>query len=135
MMFAYINIFKPKSIYVSLNYLIDTLNCDGWGNSKKKNCYSPFDVIENPKNKKYKEDIKRIENANLRYPIIITGNTVVDGIHRLTKAYLNDKKKIKAYVFSKKEMNKFLINKKGDCEKVDKLNIYDFIKLFYDKFC
>lgn len=63
------------------------------------------------------------------------GNNVVDGVHRLTKAYLTNQKKIKAYIFTKKEMNKFLINKTIDWNKVDELQTFDFIKLFYERFC
>ena len=135
MMFAYINIYKPKSIYIDIKHLLKTLEYKGWGNPKKNIYYSPLDVIKNLKNKKYKDEIKRIENANFKYPIIMDGNNVVDGVHRLTKAYLTNRKKLKAYVFTKKEMNKFLINKTGDWDKIDKLETFDFIKLFYKRFC
>ena len=135
MMFAYINIYKPKSKYIDVKPLLKTLEYKGWGNPQKNIYYSPLDVIKNPKNKKYKDEIERIEKANMKYPIILDKNNVVDGFHRLTKAYLSNKKKIKAYVFSKKEMNKFLINKTKDWNKIDKLQIFDFIKLFYKKFC
>ena len=60
---------------------------------------------------------------------------IIDGVHRLSKAYLEDNKYIKAYIFDKKLMKKFLINSKGDWNKVDNLQIHEFIKLFYKKFC
>ena len=56
-------------------------------------------------------------------------------MHRLSKAHLNNKKKIKVYLFTKKDMNKFLINKTNDWDKIDKLQIYNYIELFYKKFC
>lgn len=135
MMFAYINIYNPKSISIDIKSILKTLEYKGWGNPKKNIYYSPLDVIKNPNNKKYKDDIERIKKANMNYPIILDGNNVVDGVHRLTNAFLTNRKKIKAYVFTKKEMNKFLINKKGDWDKVDNLQTYDFIKLFHERFC
>ena len=50
---------------------------------------------------------------------------VIDGVHRLSKVYLQDKKHIKAYVFDKKIMKNFLINSRGDWNKVDNLQTYD----------
>jgi disulfide oxidoreductase YuzD len=135
MMFAYINIYKPKSKYVKVKSLLKTLEYKGWGDPIKKIYYSALDVIKNPKKKKYKNEIARIKKANLKFPIIIANNIVVDGVHRLTKAHLSHKEKIKAYVFTNKEMNKFIINRKLDWNKIDELQTYDFIKLFYDRFC
>jgi glutaredoxin len=132
MMFAYINIFTPKYVEVKVNDYIFDLDYKGWGNPEKNISYSPKDVLENPK--KYSEDYLRIKNAELNYPIIIINGNIVDGIHRLTKAYLLNKKNIKAYTFDGKILNKFLINKNGDWNKVNKLNIYDYIELFYKRF-
>lgn len=68
--------------------------------------------------------------------IILTHDkNIVDGIHRLTKAYLLKKSTIKAYIFSKKLMNKFLLNKKGDWKKVDSIPIYVHIEIFFRRFC
>lgn len=74
-------------------------------------------------------------NSNLKYPIIIANNNIVDGVHRLTKAYLENRKYINSYIFNEDLLKKFLINKKLDWNKIDKLNTYDFIELFYKKFC
>lgn len=103
------------------------------GNPEKNFFYSPWDVINNPK--KYKDEMERIEKSNLKYPIIISGNNIIDGVHRLAKSYLNNKKKIKTYIFSNAEMNKFLISRTKDWNKINKLQTYDFIKLFYKRFC
>ena len=134
MMFAYINIYKPSSIFIDVKSLLKTLEYKGWGDPKQNIYYSPFNVIENPKNKIYKDEIKRIKKADLTYPIILNNNHVIDGVHRLTKAYLTKQKKIKAYVFTKRQMNKFLINKTGDWDEVDKLQTHDFIQLCYKRF-
>ena len=95
-----------------------------------------MDVLANPNKKMYKREIERINNANLKFPIIIeeNGHHVVDGVHRLVKASLQKKTKIKAYVFSKEEMKKFLISRKKDWNKIDDLKIYDYITLFHERF-
>ena len=49
-------------------------------------------------------------NSNLKYPIIIIkNNIIVDGMHRLSKAYLLNKKYIKAYIFDNTLLIKKLI--------------------------
>ena len=88
MMFAYINIFKPKYIKVNVKDYLSTLEYNCWGNPKIKKLFSPKNVIDNPK--KHKEDYKRIMNSSLKYPIIIANNNIVDGVHRITKAYLEN---------------------------------------------
>lgn len=126
MMFSYIDIFGPKCQNIEVKKLIKNLEFDSWGGNLEK--YSPLDVLEDPTNKKYVDEIKRIENANLSYPIIVYNNFIVDGVHRLTKSYLLKKKNIKAYVFSSSLMNKFLINNR-------KMKEYDLITLFFQRFC
>ena len=133
MIFAYINLFKPKYIKVNIKDYLSTLELNCWGNPKTKKLFSPKNVIDN--SKKYKENYKRIMNSNLKYPIIIANNNIVDGVHRLTKAYLENRKYINSYIFNEDLLKKFLINKKLDWNKIDKLNTYDFIELFYKNFC
>ena len=65
MMFAYINTYKPPSIFISVESLLINLEHKGWGDPKQNIYYSAFDVIENQKNKKYRDEIKRIEKANM----------------------------------------------------------------------
>ena len=94
-----------------------------------------MDVIKNPKNKKYKDDNNRIKKANLNYPIMIDDkNNIIDGVHRLSKAYSQNKKYIKAYVFDKEIMKKFLVNNNGNWKKIDNMEIYQYIELFHKKF-
>ena len=130
MMLAYININKPKSINVKITTMLNFLKNKRWRNQNTH--YSPMDVIENPK--KYKDEMSRIENVELSYPIILDGNNLVDGAHRLTKAYLNNKDKILAYRFTKTQMENFLINKVKNWDKVNKLKPCDLIKLYYERF-
>jgi len=137
MMFAYINIYKPKSKYVEIANLQKTLEYDCWGIPDKNIKYSPMDVLTNPNKKMYKKEIERINNADLEFPIIIekNGHHVIDGVHRLVKAILRKNMKIKAYLFSKEEMKKFLISTKRDWAKINELKMHDFLKLFYERFC
>jgi len=133
LMIAYVNILKPKFIKINPNYYIDSIiNYKGWYDTSSKIFYSHQEVLNEPK--KYKDDYIRIINADINYPIIITkNNIVVDGVHRLIKAFYL-KKQINAYVFDNKLLKKFLLDKNGDYDKVDNLSISDLIKLFYKRF-
>ena len=135
MMFAYINLSKPKHVVVDVAKYLRTLEFDGWGDPAKGIKFTPLDVIKNPDKKMYQDDMKRIKNADLKYPIIIAGNYIVDGVHRLAKAHLTNKKKIKAYVFTGDLLKKFLINSQGDWDKIDKYQTYDFIEMYCKRFC
>ena len=94
---------------------------------KNKKKYSILDVINHPK--KYEYDYKKMMDSKLKYPIIALDNKppidfyIIDGLHRLGKHHLKNRKNISAYVISKKTLNKFIIgkrNKKG-WERVKKL--------------
>ena len=132
MMFAYINLFKPKSKSLKIKDLEHMLHQNTWGNPNGLQI-TPMKVLENPK--KYKDHMRRIKQADLKYPIIVYDKFVIDGVHRLTKAYLEKKKIIKATVFTKDLLQKFKIAKYGDWSKVDKLQIHDYIQMFYKKIC
>ena len=134
MMFAYLNTHKHPAKKISVNEYKDGLEQKSWGDPAAGIYYSALDVITHPR--KYKNEYKRILKANLSYPIIISlDGFIIDGVHRLTKAYLHNKKEIKAYIFDKQLMKKFIIAKKGEWGKVDKMKMYDFIKRYVDRFC
>lgn len=78
--------------------------CDG-----ADECYSLYDVLNNPV--KYREQIDRINEADLTYPIIIIDNNIIDGRHRLTKAFMAGKRKIYAYDFNNELLKRFLVKK------------------------
>lgn len=134
MMFAYINLFNPNITYLDTEKFKNTLLYKGWGDPIKKIKYSPADVLKNPKKKEYENDIQRIKNADLKYPIIVFNNHIVDGVHRYVKTIQEKKKEIKAYIFDKETMEKFLINDKGDWELITKMKTYDYIEIFFRKF-
>ena len=110
------------------------LKIKDWGN------VSPLQVI---KNKNISPtDYNRIIHADLRYPIIITEKyKVIDGMHRLAKAYLKDKKYIRAYIIDKQIMKKFIISKKkgkqwspSNWDYYESLTKKDIEKLYKDRF-
>jgi disulfide oxidoreductase YuzD len=132
MMFAYINLTKPKHIFITVNDLSHNMMFKGWGNFKTKHVYSPNDVLDNPL--QYKDEINRINTSDLKYPIIVYNGNIVDGMHRLSKSILTNQTRIKAYVFDKELMTKFLVNKTGDWKKVDDIGIHQFIEMYVKKF-
>ena len=106
--------------------------------------WSPKTVIEKMDVKKYHENSERIKKADLSYPIIITGNkttvtrtlSIVDGYHRVSKAYLDGKKYINAHVFDKSLMNKFILNKDMDFVKVHQnTGVNEVLELWAKQFC
>ncbi len=127
LMFAYINIFKPEIHKINLDSVNYDVNAKGWGDGN----ISVNDVLQNPT--KYKDDYDRINNANLKYPIImdIKGN-IFDGVHRYIKAKKLNKKTINVYLFNNKLLKNFIIDKNSNYNK--KLEINEYIELFYKKF-
>jgi hypothetical protein len=132
MMHAFINIFKPKITRLNVSDLVIQLEMSSWGNPLDKNFYSPLDVLDNPE--MYSKDMQRINRANLSYPIIIYDGDIVDGLHRLTKAKLINKKTINVYIFSKELMDKFIIDDGGNWNGLKNLKMHDYIQLFYQRF-
>jgi len=127
LMFAYINIFKPKITKINLNDIKYDMDAKCWGDGD----ITVNDVLNNPK--KYKNDYDRINKANLKYPIIMdTKGNIFDGVHRYIKSKLLNKKIIKVYIFDDKLLNKFIINKSGNYNV--KIEINEYIELFYKQF-
>jgi hypothetical protein len=127
MMFAYINMYKPKINKLNVNDLKFNLRY----NSLKNNI-RPIDIINDMKNKKYKDEIVRINNSDINYPIIIDSNyNILDGFHRYIKHIIENKKIINVYIFDNKLLKKFIIGKRDDTYN---LEINDLIKLFNKRF-
>jgi hypothetical protein len=117
---------------MNVDDLLHNLEFKCWGDPAKGIEYSPYNVLNSPN--KYQWEIDRINNSNLKYPIIIYKNNIVDGVHRLTKAELLNKKSIKVLVFDDDMMKYFLIGKRKDWSKVDAMQLWDLIALFYKRF-
>jgi hypothetical protein len=127
LMFAYINIFKPKINLINMKDIKYDMDIKGWGIGN----ISVNDVLQNPR--KYNNEYKKIIKAKLKYPIIMdTKGNIFDGVHRYIKSKLLNNKNIKVYLFDDKLLKKFIINKTGDYN--IKLEINEYIELFYKKF-
>jgi hypothetical protein len=134
MMFVYIRKHKPKEVSISVNDFKSQLSNTMWGDPQKNIKYAPISVIVDPSSNL--PEYERILNANLSYPLIITTEgIVVDGMHRLSRMYIEKKHSALAYMFDSHLMKKFVIAKNGEWDKVNKMQIHDFINLYVDKFC
>lgn len=136
MMFAYLKNNKHPVTKLKVDEYIHVLDYPGWGNPANNISYSALDVIKHPK--KYQADYKRIMKADLSYPIILSfDGFIVDGVHRISKAYLEERKEINAYVFDEELMEKFKIaNKSKDVWKIiAKMPVYEIISLYNERFC
>lgn len=127
LMFSYINLCKPNENKLNLDDLSFNLEYNSWENNVR-----PIDVVNDMKNKKYKDEISRIINADIKYPIIIDSKyNILDGFHRYIKHIIENKKTIDVYIFDKKIMKKFII---GKHDEIITLEPNDFIELFYRRF-
>jgi len=134
LMFMYVNDGNIVSRKIRTNKLFPQLSRKGWGN------VSPLQVIKN-KNV-FMEDYIKIKKADLRYPIMLdTKLNIIDGAHRLSKAYILDKKYIRAYVFNGDIMKKFMISKKkgskwtkNDWKYYESLTKRDVEELYKERF-
>ena len=137
MMIAYIDIFSPEYETITMNKMESYLNTKIWYDSKKNIYYSPKDVLNHPKkdtDKFLQHHMTRITNSNLKFPISIYKDEIIDCYHRLTKSYILNKKTIKVFLFDDKIMNKFVVNAKKDYDYVNNLRLYEYIKLFIKNF-
>jgi len=89
---------KRKVRKISPDKLLSTTG-KTWGHGDKK--YGWKDVLANPE--KYPNEMKRINEADLSYPIVVRKGIVVDGIHRLVKAKQTGQS-VRAINLSGKEM-------------------------------
>jgi hypothetical protein len=135
LMFEYVNRNDVPTTKVQILELLPQLEEDCWGGITQRQ------VIENPDISQEHND--RIQNADMSYPIMIdkSNNIVVDGMHRLAKAYLDKLEVIDAYVFDKSIMEKFAIGQKmgddwtdRDWEYYDSLTEDDIEKIYLERF-
>lgn len=137
MMFAYIKKYKKNlsEVHVNVSDFSSQLNNTMWGNPEKNIKYSPMAVIINPESNQ--KEYNKILNVNMTYPIIISehNGNIIDGLHRLSRAYLEKNPFIVAYMFNNNIMKKFIVGKKDEWQKVNNMRICDFINLFVERFC
>lgn len=128
MIIAFLNMFNVPVKLIEVEELVPQLDEKVWD-------VSPKTVLENMNLKKYSEDAKRIKNADLSYPIILHKNKIVDGYHRLAKAYLEGKKEIKARIIDSHVMKDCIIDKDMNFVRVHKhMQIHELLELFLQNF-
>ena len=131
MMMAYVNLFKPKTVNFDIEENLWQIEQNVWGD------YSPVNVLQHPDKKKYAENIKRIHDADLSYPIFITAKgQIIDGYHRILKAIKKKEKTVKAYVIDAVTLKKCILHKGLDYSAVHQhMDIHTILELFYKRFC
>ena len=119
-----------------MSELVPQLEKDVWG-------VAPKDVLAKMEAKKYSENAERIREADLSYPIFVTGahtaktrkHAIVDGYHRVAKALLEGKTEMKAYVFDAALMKKFILNTDMNFVKVHQhTSVYEVLELWQKRF-
>ena len=136
MMLAYVNSFEHPVIKIPMSELVPQLEQDVWG-------WAPKDVLAKMEAKKYSENAERIREADLSYPIFVTGahtararkHAIIDGYHRVAKASLEGKTEMKAYVFDATLMKKFILNTDMNFVKVHQhMSVYEVLELWQKRF-
>ena len=131
MMMAYVNTHKVPVEKLNLQENLWQLKQNVWGN------YSPEDVLQHPDKKKYAENIQRMKEADISYPIFVTSkHQIIDGYHRFLKAVEMKESSIKAYVFEPTLMRKFIINKELNYPAVhQRMAIHELLEIYARRFC
>jgi hypothetical protein len=137
-MIAYADIFKPKETKQNVIQLFDIIkNQNAWSN-ENGDVFCPQQLLNDPSNRKYKEDFKRINESNLKYPIIIIKSksdfSVANGYHRIVKAKQIGKKEISSYIFDFKTLEKFYLGPEKDYDEIIDMPIFELILLFVNRF-
>ena len=143
MMHAYINYMEAHSLTplrkeeVSIDEYLHELNIKGWVKegsieNKTEQLHTPVDVLKNPL--QYVAEFTRIQQVDLSFPIIVFGNGIVDGLHRLCKSVLEKKSTLWVYRCNEPLMNKFKLGTEDEWTKVNAMKVCDFITLFYTRF-
>ena len=129
MMLAYLNTVGHPTTTFPITSLLDQLQKTVWDTE-------PMSVLKQMDAKKYKTNAERIRKANLAYPIIVTSkHVIVDGYHRVARAYMEGITTIDAHVFDAALMRKFILVKGMDFAALSKINIFDILELWTKRFC
>jgi hypothetical protein len=131
MMMAYVNTHKLPVQKINIKDNLWQIEQSVWGD------YSPADVLKRPTLKKYADNIQRIRESDLSYPIFMTSkHQIIDGYHRFLKAVEKGDTTIKAYLFEPALMRKFIVNKELDYPAVhQRMTIHKLLELYQKRFC
>jgi disulfide oxidoreductase YuzD len=138
MMIAYADIFKPKETKQNVSQLFDYIKSQNAWSNDNGDVYSPQQLLNDPSNKKYQEDFKRINASNLKYPIIIIKTksdfSVANGYHRIVKAKQLGKKEISSLIFDVQTLEKFYLGQEKDYEQIISMPVFELLILFVNRF-
>jgi hypothetical protein len=128
MLIIWVKEYKPKTKIVNMEYVEHVLPFRTWNDGKED--YSAIHVMINPK--KYPDDMKRIREAQLKYPILMCKGNVLDGFHRIARSYLNNKKTIKVIDVPETVLKKVKLAKNH--KELDSLGVHDIMALYLERF-
>jgi hypothetical protein len=129
MMFAYVNLFRPRRVSRELASIAFDPSEPSWGDGARGELHSVNDVIERPA--EFPDDARRIREADLSFPIIIDRRgAVFDGWHRCARAHQERRKHIDAYELDADVIAKFIIDRAGNNNKES----HQLIELFHRRF-
>lgn len=136
MMFVWVNEFKIKPNVMAINDLLYLISEHAWIDDNG-NSVSPLDVLTHQKKKAYQYHLNAIRTADLSHPILMYKGYVIDGMHRITNAYINEIKNIKYIDIPAPVMKKFLVPKKfmHSNNIFPVLEEYQMIELYHRGFC
>lgn len=131
MMLTYVNTHKLPIEKVNLQENLWQIQQNVWGE------YSPSDVLQHPEKKKYAENIQRIHQADLSYPILMTSKyQIIDGYHRFLKAMQKGETTIKAYILEPSILRKCILRKDLNYKKLhETTEIHDVLEIYVRRFC
>jgi hypothetical protein len=132
MMLAFLNTHKHPVVKLPMSDFTWQLEQDVWGD------WSPADVLKKMDGKKWAINANRIRQADLSYPVIVTGSkhVLVDGYHRVAKAHLRGDTTVKAHVFDAALMKKFIIDKDLVHRRASlTMEIREMIEIYAKRFC
>ncbi len=92
-----------------INDLIWNFDLPLWGKDGESWNLTPWDVINKVPGSASQR--KRVENIDMTYPILVIERNnkwlIIDGVHRLVKAYLDDQKTILAKIITQDLIDKY----------------------------
>lgn len=138
MMAAYVNLFETTKIRIKiLDYEHNLYNLTWWSFSENR-YISPMEVINNPdKDNDHKINYDGIKNADLKYEILLNEqNQIINGYHRLSKAYMENRKEISAFIIPNDIVNKCKLSDKSTEDEQMKYTLmlpHKYIEMFIER--
>jgi hypothetical protein len=134
LLIAYVNIYKPAQHTIEMSDLAVYIEQPCWLAKNTGEIISPAQVLADPE--RYPFHAESINNADTRYPIIICDEYgMMDGKHRLAKAYRNGNTYINAYILDKTIVDKCYAGPAADWQRIQQqTKPHELIELFHERF-